>query len=81
MSANGFINEKPLTRRELLAAMIIFLLPLLMPLISLLTTTGIMLPQWMVYFLLMLIWGVPLFALGLALIKGLPRWSPGPTCW
>ncbi len=71
MPSNGFIEEKPLPRSELLAAMIIFLLPLL----SIFAITGINLPQWMDYFVLILFWGAILFALGLAIIKRLPRWS------
>ena len=71
MSANGFIEEKPLPHSELLAAMIIFLLPL----ISIFALTGINLPQWMDYFMLILFWGAVLFALGLAIVKRLPRWS------
>ena len=71
MPANGFIEEKPLSRGELLAAMVIFLLPLF----SIFVTTGRALPQWMDYLVLVLFWGAVLFALGLALIKRLPRWS------
>lgn len=71
MPSNGSIDEGPLPRSELLAAMIIFLLPLF----SIWAVTGISLPQWMDYFLLILFWGTVLFALGLAIIKGLPRWS------
>jgi hypothetical protein len=71
MPANGFIEEKPLLRSELLAAMILFLLPLF----SIFAATGISLPQWMDYFVLILFWGALLFAVGLAIIKRLPRWS------
>ena len=71
MPSNGFIEEKPLPRSELLAAMIIFLLPLF----SIFAITGINLPQWMDYFVLILFWGAVLFTLGLAIIKRLPRWS------
>jgi hypothetical protein len=71
MPSNGSIEEKPLPRSELLAAMIIFLLPL----VSIVAITGISLPQWIDYFVLILFWGAVLFALGLAIIKRLPRWS------
>ena len=71
MPSNGFVEEKPLPRSELLAAMIIFLLPLF----TTFAATGINLPQWMGYFSIALFWGAVLFALGLAIIKGLPRWS------
>lgn len=70
MSANGFIEEKQLPRSELLAALIIFLLPLFT-----IFVTGINPPQWMDYFLLILFWGGVLFALGLAISKRLPPWS------
>jgi hypothetical protein len=83
MPSNGSIDERPLPRSELLAAMIIFLLPLLsifVPLFSIFfAITDISLPQWMDYSLLILLWGAVLFGvlfgLGLAMIKGLPRWS------
>lgn len=76
MAANTrFIEKKPLSRSELLAAMIIFLLPLLIPLISILASTGNSIPKWVDYFLLILYWGAGLFVLGLALIKRMPRWS------
>ena len=71
MPSNGFIEEKPLPRSELLAALIIFLLPL----VSIFAVTGIDSPQWMDYFGAILFLGGLLFALGLAIIKGLPRWS------
>jgi len=71
MPMDGFIEEKPLSRSELLAAMIIFLLPLF----SILALTGISLSQWMNYVVLVLFWGSLIFALGLAIIKRLPRWS------
>jgi len=45
-------NGNPLPRRELLAAMIIFLLPLF----SLFAVTGINLPEWMNYIILVLFW-------------------------
>ncbi len=71
MLSNGLIEEKPLPRSELLAAMIIFLLPLL----AIFAITGINLPQWVDGFLVVLFWGAVLFALRLAIIKRLPRWS------
>lgn len=71
MPATGFIEEKPLPRRELLAAMVIFLLPLF----GIVAGTGTSLPQWMDVAVVVLFWGAVLFALGLALIKRLPRWS------
>jgi hypothetical protein len=75
MPANGFYKEKPLSHSELLAAMIVFLLPLLIALFSILGTTGINLPYWMDFFGLFLFWGPVIFVLGFAIIKGLPRWS------
>ena len=74
-ATSGFVEEKPLPRSELLAAMIVFLLPLLIPLFSVFAATGISLPQWMDYFGFILFWGALLFALGLAIIRRLPRWS------
>jgi hypothetical protein len=64
-------NEKPLPRRELLAAMIIFLLPLF----SQFGITGISLPEWTNYIILILFWGSIIFSLGLAIAKRLPGWS------
>ena len=72
MPSNGFGEEKPLSRRETLAAMVIFVLPLIFIIATI--TTGI-LPKWAVDFMLFLFWGVLLFLLGFAIIKGLPRWS------
>jgi hypothetical protein len=71
MSSNEFNNEKPLPRWELLAAMVIFLLPLF----SLLAITEINPPQWTDYVLLVTFWGSILFALGLAIARRLPGWS------
>lgn len=71
MTSNGFNGEKPLPRQELLAAMIIFLLPLF----SLLAITEVNPPQWTDYVLLVTFWGSILFALGLAIAKRLPGWS------
>jgi hypothetical protein len=75
MGSNGFVEEKPLLRIELLAALIIFLLPLLWPLFGTLAATGNSLPRWVDTTVLVLLLGVVLSALGLAIVKGLPRWS------
>lgn len=75
MASNGFVEEKPLPRIELLAALIIFLLPLLIPLFGILATGGNGLSRWVDSSVLVLFLGAVLFALGLAIIKGLPRWS------
>jgi hypothetical protein len=75
MASNGFVEEKPLPRIELLAAMIVFLLPLLIPLFGILAATGSSLPRWLDNSVLVLFLGAVLFALGLAIAKGLPRWS------
>ncbi len=72
MASNRFIEKKPLPRRELLAALIIFLLPIFFYVFA---TTGIPPSKWIDYFILILFGGALLFALGLAIIKGLPRWS------
>ena len=71
MPSNGFIDEKPLQRSELLAAMIIFILPL----ISIVLTGNINLPEWTNYVLLVLFWGSIAFAIGLAAKRRIPRWS------
>jgi hypothetical protein len=75
MTSNGFVEEKPLLRIELLAALIIFLLPLLIPLFGILAATGSSLPRWLDNTVLFLFLGALLSGLGLAIIKGLPRWS------
>ncbi|HSR32814.1 MAG TPA: hypothetical protein VLY63_19805 [Anaerolineae bacterium] len=75
MASNGLVKEKPLLRIELLAALIIFLLPLLWPLFGILAATGNSLPRWVDTTVLVLLLGVVLSALGLAIVKGLPRWS------
>ena len=75
MASNGLMKEKPLLRIELLAALIIFLLPLLWPLFGILAATGNSLPRWVDTTVLVLLLGVVLSALGLAIVKGLPRWS------
>jgi hypothetical protein len=71
MPSSGFIEEKPLPRSERLAAMVLFLLPLL----GFLTATRTNLPAWLDDLLPMLLVGALLLALGLAFVKGLPRWS------
>jgi hypothetical protein len=75
MGSNGFVEEKPLLRIELLAALIIFLVPLYIPLFGILGVTGNSLPRWVDTTMLVLLLGVVLSALGLAIVKGLPRWS------
>ena len=71
MFSNGLGEKKPLPRSELLAAMIIFVLPLL----SFFATNIISLPQWTDTILVVLFWGAVLFAFGLAVIRGVPGWS------
>ncbi|MGD8404019.1 MAG: hypothetical protein PVJ21_10185 [Anaerolineales bacterium] len=71
MTSNRFADEKPLTRRELLAAPMLFLLPI----ISILLTTGISLPNWANILLVFILWGCIFFSVGLAVAKKLPRWS------
>ncbi len=71
MPSNRFLEKKPMSRSELLAAMTIFLLPLF----TIIAATDTNQPQWMDYIVLILFWGVVLFGLGLAIIKGLPHWS------
>ena len=75
MSKNRLLEKKPLPHSELLAAMIIFLLPLLLSLINFSIAIGISLPWWIDNVLVVVFWGAVLFALGLAIIKGLPGWS------
>jgi hypothetical protein len=71
MLANGPYQPRPLARYEWMAAMGLFLLPLLAIVVG--TTTN--LPQWAEIALLVLFLGAVLFTIGLALVKGLPRWS------
>lgn len=71
MPSNGYFEEKPLQRKELLAAMIFFLLPVL----SILLVTDTNSPQWTDYILLILFWGCIIFATGLAISRRVPRWS------
>jgi hypothetical protein len=70
MASDGFVEEKPLPRRELLAALLIFLLPFAGPLGS----VGDW-PEWLKILLGILYGGALLFGLGLAVMKRLPRWS------
>jgi hypothetical protein len=71
MPSSGFIEEERLPRSEMLAAMAVFLLPLLF----FVAAAGTDLPRWLDDLLPMLLVGALLIALGLAIIKGLPRWS------
>ena len=71
MSSNGYIDEKPLTRSELLAAMVIFLLPML----SISLTMWLYLPQWIQIVFTFLFWGCTIFSVGLAIARRMPRWS------
>jgi hypothetical protein len=71
MPVNGLDVERPLPRSELLAAMVIFVLPLF----GVVAATSLRLSQWMDYGALALCWGTVLFALGLAIARRLPRWS------
>ncbi len=71
MPSVGFLEEKPLSRSELLVAMALFALPLL----GILGVAGVRPPKWLVASLLILCAGALLFVLGWALVKGFPRWS------
>jgi len=71
MTSNGFVDNKPLQRRELLAALILYLLPM----VSILLSTGINFPNWANILLVCFFWGCIIFAVGLAVTKRLPRWS------
>jgi hypothetical protein len=71
MPSNGFVDEKSLTRSELLAAMVIFLLPML----SISLTRWLYLPQWIQVVLTFLFWGCTIFSVGLAVARRMPRWS------
>lgn len=71
MSSNGYSEEKNLQRKELLAAMIFFLLPVF----SILAVADTNSPQWKDYILLVLFWGSIIFAIGLAISRRVPRWS------
>ncbi|MCJ7703621.1 MAG: hypothetical protein MUO62_18725 [Anaerolineales bacterium] len=71
MPSNGFIEAKPPLRRELLAAMVIFLVPLF----AIFEIPALSLPHWIDYLLVILILGLLLFALGLAMFTRLPPWA------
>jgi hypothetical protein len=71
MPSTGFIEENPLTRSELLAAMVIFLLPIL----SISLTIWLYLPQWIQVVLTFLFWGFTIYSVGLAIARRMPRWS------
>ena len=71
MFSNKVMDERPLQRKELLAAMIFFLLPIF----SILAVTDTNSPQWTDYTLLVLFWGSIIFAVGLAISRKVPRWS------
>ena len=75
MAANGLTEEKPPTRIELLAASIIFLLPFLTVLFGLLAAAGVSLPAVLDHVVIALFLGAVLLSLGLAIVKGMPRWS------
>jgi hypothetical protein len=70
MASNGSVAEKPLPRKELLAALLIFLLPFAGPLGSVGNR-----PEWLEVSLGILFGGALLFGLGIAVVKRLPRWS------
>lgn len=69
---------KPLKRVDLIAALAIFLIPPMAYLLVSLIGAGNMdkLPEWLGYILGFLFLGSFIFLLGLAIIRGLPRWSP-----
>jgi len=71
MSSNRLIEEKPLTRSEQLAAMMLFILPM----VSIFLTTGMHLPNWANILLVFIFWGCIISSVGLAIRKRLPRWS------
>lgn len=71
MLSNRIPEEKPLKGREMLTAMIIFLLPL----VAIFSITDVNFPRWMNIFVFILFWGLILFAVGQAVIKRLPHWS------
>ena len=74
MFRDGLMAEKPLPRGELLAAMILFVLPLLM---SILAASTISLPQWTepVFLCCPVIWERCFSHWDLAVIRGVPGWS------
>ena len=72
MFSNGKPDAKPLSRGELLAAMGIFVLPLISIVAGAARSN---LPEWANVFAPIAYIGILLFALALAVVKGLPRWS------
>ncbi len=64
------LEEKALPLYELLAALVLFLIPLFG-----MVLTGSVFPLWINIFLMLGFWGSALFAVVLAIIRGLPRWS------
>jgi hypothetical protein len=76
MLPNKRMSEKPLAPSEWLAAMLLFLLPsLIVPIMSYLALTGANIPLWLNNFMLLLLLGLLILALGFGLLKGLPPWS------
>ena len=72
MFSNGKPDAKPISGGQLLAAMGIFVLPL----ISIVAGTARSnLPEWAYVFAPVLYIGILFFALALSVVKGLPRWS------
>jgi hypothetical protein len=72
MATNRFAEEKPPSRTELLAALLIFILPLLSPYyLGPVPARG----RWQEILLIILFMGALLLGLGLAIVKRLPRWS------
>lgn len=71
MASNyDLMDEKPLPVYELLAALVLFLIPLFGVML-----TGSIFPHWINIILVIGFWGSALYAMVLAVIKGLPRWS------
>jgi len=70
MSTNGFVDAKQLSLNELLAAFVIFLIPLLFVIVSI-----SVFPDWFSFILLVAIFASVISAFVFAVIKGLPRWS------
>jgi hypothetical protein len=64
-------QENPLTRGELLAALMIFLLPLL----GVFSQFGIYFPEWFEIITVFILWAIVIFTLILAVVRRFPRWS------
>lgn len=75
MNGTRSYRKKPLPRSEWLAAMVIFIFPLLIPIFSFLDSIGAGLPGWLPTLIMILFWALAVCALALAIFKGLPRWS------